>query len=353
MSEEQLSEAVAAELMRSLLHKEGSWVDWGKTCQRLQKAGYNSQAIFEATGFQSSQQNLVIVAAQVYDSINTEGASEEILNYCQGPCSDVLYELRILNQKQRGQVAQLVATKRLTADTAKEVARAVQEMSHFPELPPGFSAHPGDAIAYQYWKRARQKKDLQDRSRLIALGLKFAHSPSARTAIEQLLSDFTVVPKVTAPLLPLYRLETEEQLPRLIPVAGTLPLNATEIDKVSSLTLESTFASAQVSAHTHVVPIPGWQTILKATDPVAIFAQSDFLPQVISSQPETVLIVIDRHLTTWDNQSYFLVVKDDGVDINWSETQPSLTILGQVILILRPKRILDENNLIEPWQMDD
>ena len=306
MSEEQLSEAVAAELMRSLLHKEGSWVDWGKTCQRLQKAGYNSQAIFEATGFQSSQQNLVIVAAQVYDSISTEGASEEILNYCQGPCSDVLYELRILNQKQRVQVAELVVTKRLTAETAKEVARAVQEMSRFPELPPGFSAHPGDAIAYQYWKRARQKKDLQERSRLIAAGLKFAHSPSARTAIEQLLSDFTVVPKVTAPLLPLY-----------------------------------------------VVPIPGWQTILKATDPVAIFAQSDFLPQVISSQPETVLIVIDRNLTTWDNQSYFLVVKDDGVDLNWSETHPNLTILGQVILILRPKRILDENNLIEPWQMDD
>jgi hypothetical protein len=27
--------------------------------------------------------------------------------------------------------------------------------------------------------------------------------------------------------------------------------------------------------------------------------------------------------------------------------------LGQVILVLRPKSIFDENNLTQPWQMDD
>ncbi len=353
MREEQLSEAEATELMRSLLHKEGNWVDWGKACQRLQKAGYNSQTIFEATGFQASQQNLVIVAAQVYDSIYTEGAPEDLLNYCQGPCSDVLYELRILNQKQRREVAELVMNKKLTADTAKEVAKAVQEMSRLPELPPGFSNHPGDAIAYQYWKRARQKKDLVARSRLIAQGLNFAHSASARSAIEQLLSDFTVTPRVTAPLLPLYRLEAEEELPRLIPLAGTLPLRPEVIKELPSLTIEDTFAAVQVQADTRVVPIPGWQAILKAVDPIGILAQTDCLPQIVSPKPETVLIVIDRHLTTWNNQSYFLIANGDNLEVQWSETEPNLTLLGQVILILRPKKILDEGNLTQPWQMDD
>jgi hypothetical protein len=41
------------------------------------------------------------------------------------------------------------------------------------------------------------------------------------------------------------------------------------------------------------------------------------------------------------------------VRIQWFEASPSVELLGQVILILRPKRILDENNLLEPWQMDD
>jgi len=353
MTEEQLSEEVASELMRSLLHKEGNWVEWGKNCQRLQKGGYNSQIIFESTGFQGSQQNLVIVAAQVYESIKTQGAASEILDYFVGPFSDVLYELRILNQQQRLEVAQLVMQKELTAETTKEVAKAVQEMSRFSQLPPGFSNHPGDAIAYQCWKRARQKKDLQERSRLIAQGLKFAHSASARTAIEQLLSDFTVAPTVSAPLLPLYRLEAEEQLPRLIPLVGNLPLNPSKVTDAPPLTLEDPFASVKATVDSHVVPIPGWQVILKAADPVGILAHSDLLPQTISGNPETVLIVIDRQLNIWNIYSYFLIANGDKVEIGWFETAPDLTILGQVILILRPKKILDESNLTEPWQMDD
>ena len=43
----QISETEAQELMRSLLHKEGSWVEWGQVCQKLQKAGYSTQRIFE------------------------------------------------------------------------------------------------------------------------------------------------------------------------------------------------------------------------------------------------------------------------------------------------------------------
>jgi hypothetical protein len=86
----QLSEEAAEEILRSLLHKEGTWIDWGKACLELQKAGYSPQIVFEKTGFQASQQNLIIVAAQVYDSIEKAGTSEEVLSYYQGPKSDIL-----------------------------------------------------------------------------------------------------------------------------------------------------------------------------------------------------------------------------------------------------------------------
>ena len=151
----QLSEEQAEELMRSLLHKEGTWVDWGKTCEQLQKAGYNSQTLFERTGFQSSQQNLVIVAAQVYDSLLKTKISEDLLTYCLGPKSDVLYELRILKQDERAMVAQLAKEKNLDAIETKEVAKTFQTFSLMPQLPPGFTLHPGDAMAYQAWKQAK------------------------------------------------------------------------------------------------------------------------------------------------------------------------------------------------------
>ncbi|MGB5713908.1 MAG: hypothetical protein WBM44_23725, partial [Waterburya sp.] len=91
-SQVQISETEAQELMRSLLHKEGSWVEWGQVCQKLQKAGYSTQRIFEDTGFQNSQQNLVIVASQVFDNLVQANVAPEVLEYFKGPRSDVLYE---------------------------------------------------------------------------------------------------------------------------------------------------------------------------------------------------------------------------------------------------------------------
>ncbi|MFN9257903.1 RuBisCO accumulation factor 1, partial [Microcystis sp.] len=193
-TDDRISETEATELMRSLLHKEGNWVNWGQKCQKLQKAGYDSQLIFEQTGFQNAQQNLIIVAAQVFESLIKSGADEDLLSYYIGPRSDVLYELRILNQEQRLGAAKLAAEKRIEVAEAHDIAKAIQDFSRLSQIPSEFTRHPGDAIAYQCWKRGKQKRDLAERAKLIAKGLKFAHSDSARQAIESLLQDFTVTP---------------------------------------------------------------------------------------------------------------------------------------------------------------
>lgn len=348
-----LSEDEANELMRSLLHKEGSWVEWGQLCQKLQKAGYDSQIIFERTGFQTVQQNLIIVAAQVYQSIVQAGASKEMLSYFQGPRSDVLYEFRILNQEQRAAAADLAFTKKLDVDDAREVAKAVKDLSRLSQLPAGFSNNPGDALAYQCWKLARQKKDLQQRSRLIAKGLKYAYSLTAKEQVEKLLSDFTVVPQRSAPLIPVYRLGLEDELARIVPVVGTLPLSAKDLAAVASVEIQEPFRSISISGNGTFVPLPGWQAVLKARDPVAILCPSDRLPKQLSTQSETVLILIDRSIHEWDVNSYFVVEQQGTLELQWFEESPQLDLLGQVILVLRPKKILDENNLTESWQMDD
>lgn len=348
-----LTETEAQEIVRSLLHKEGNWVDWGKKCQQLQQAGYKTQDIFEQTGFQAVQQNQIIVAAQVYDSLVKSEASPDLLNYAVGPKADILYEFRLLNQEQRLAAVQIAQDKRLDVDGAKEIARAIKEFAQLSQAPIGFTNHPGDAVAYQAWKRARQKKDLQERSRLIAHGLKFAHSASARSEIEKLLSDFTTISVQNAPLLPLYRFEAEEELPQIVPVAGTLPLTKAQIDQVTPLTAEDPFGIVSINQSSQIVALPGWQILLKAVDPVAIFLQSDQLPQELPGKSELVLMVVDRHLQQWNLNNYFLVEQEGQLTCQWFAEQPSIPLIGQVVLVLRPKKILDENNLLEPWQMDD
>ena len=351
-SQAKISEAEAKELMRSLLHKEGSWVEWGQTCQKLQQAGYSTQRIFEDTGFQNSQQNLVIVAAQVFNNLVDANVEPEILTYFKGPRTDVLYEFRVLNQKQRVEASKLAYDKRINVDGAHLVAKAIKDVSRMSQLPQAFTNHPGDWVAYISWKRAKSQKDLQQRSRLIAQGLKFAHSKSAREAIEKLLSDFSVVKSATEPLLPLYRLEVEEQLPRIIPLAGSYPITKQEIAAVEQVEIQQPFGNIQANSGTYV-PIPGWQVVLKAEDPVGYLCPSDLLPKFLGGKVEEVLVILDRANTDWDVNSYVVVEIAGRLELRWFETQPEEPIIGQLVLILRPKKILDEGNITQPWQMDD
>ena len=349
----QLSETEIQAKLKSLLYKEGTWIDWGKTCQELQKAGCNPADIFEASGFQASQQNIIIVAAQVYGSVEKSGAQAEILTYYQGPKTDVLYEFRILNQEQRASAAELAFTKKVDVDGAHEIAKVIQDISRMSQLPEGFTKHPGDMVAYTCWKHARNRKDLQERSRLIAKALKFAHSDSAREAIEKLLSDFSVVKTHSAPLLPIYRLDTEEEIIRIIPLAGTYPLTSQEINAVSNVEIQEPFRSVTISSQGTYVPIPGWQSVLGATDPVAYICTSDRLPKTLSGTIEKVLIIIDRAKQKWDINGYFLVETENSLKLQWSEIEPQEPIIGQLVVVVRPKKIVDEGNITQPWQMDD
>lgn len=348
-----IDDELARATLQQLRRKEGSWVDWGKGCQILQKAGYSPQIIFTESGIEPAYQNLTIVAAQVFESLVAEGANAELLDYCQGPRSDVLYEFRVLNHRQRLAAAALAMDKRLDADEARQVVQAMKELQKAGSAPPEFTAHPGDAMAYQVWRWARAKKDLQARSRLIAQGLKFAHSDTARRRIESLLSDFSITPLDRPPLLPLYRLEHEDELPRLIPVVGTFPLTVSQVEAIAPITEIEPFRIATITAQTQCVPIPGWQAVLKAEDPIAILCRSSDLPNPPDGPLEQVVVVVDRANQDWHNQAYWLTAQENEAELNWFSTAPNVDILGQVVLILRPKRILDENNLLEPWQMDD
>ena len=341
------------ELITSLLKKEGCWVDWGKICQQLQKAGVQPEEIFENTGLQRSQQNLVIVATQVYESLVKQNADESLLTYYQGPRSDVLYELRVLNNEERLSAATLAKDKQLDVDSAKEVAKAVKEFSRLSQPPTGFTLHPGDAIAYQYWKLARPKKNIADKARLIAQGLKYVYSATARQKIEQLLTDISEESIQNAPLLPIYRLETDEQLPCILPVAGSLPLSIEVLKDIPKLEYIEPFGITSLPHNCSVVSIPSWQVILKAEKPVVILCKSEDLPKETSGKSEDLLVVVDLASTQWNNNNYFLVEKDNQILFDWFASEPESKILGQLLLVLRPKKIFDEGNLTQPWQMDD
>ncbi|NMF62375.1 RuBisCO accumulation factor 1 [Brasilonema octagenarum] len=344
---------IAQELVRKLRQKQGTWVEWGIAIAQLQKLGYDPQAIFEGTGFEPIQQNQVVVGSQVYNSIEKVGASQAARSHYSTRGSDVLYELRLLTQEERAAAAELTFLHKLDIDEAREVAKAVKDFSRFGTLPEGFESHPGDAVAYHCWKLARQNSDLQERSRLIAKGIRFAHSQTARKQIEQLLTDFTVVPKRPAPLLPFYRLDSEEELPRMIPVVGELPITAQDFKAVPIVEGIEPFGMVKFAGEQAWVALPGWQILLSAEDPVVILCKSNSFPNQTQNSSQPVLVVVDRQEREWDSNSYFVVDNSGELDFQWFETAPEIPILGKIIVIVRPKKILDENVTKDFWQIDE
>lgn len=341
-------------LLKQLRRKEGTWVDWGKACQVLQKSGFSPQKIFEETGFESIQQNQIVVAAQVYQSLLTVGTTEKVRSHFEQRGSDSLYELRILTQADRARTAEFIVEHGLDSDQVKDIVKPIKEYSYRQTRPTGFNDSIGDAVAFNYWQLARQQSDLQSRSRLIAQGLRFAQSPDARQNIEKLLTDFAVVTTKPAPRFPLYRLETDTDLPCLLPVAGDWPLATSQFKAVPTAEPEEPFGIVNISAPGAWVSIPGWHVILAAEDAVALVAQFNALPGApIDAPDKAVLVVIDRAQTQWDDGSYFVYDHEGQLDLQWFESEPTQPLLGRVLVIVRPKRILDESYTQELWQIDE
>jgi Rubisco accumulation factor 1 alpha helical domain/Rubisco Assembly chaperone C-terminal domain/Rubisco accumulation factor 1 helix turn helix domain len=340
------SEAIFLRLRR----KEGSWVEWGQSCQLLQKNGFDTQQIFEASGFEPIHQNQVIVASQVFNSITEVGIKPETENHFTRMGSESLYELRILSKKDRAAVADFLCERNMNADGSKEVAKAVKEFADLRQLPTGFTDHPGDAVAYQYWRYAKQQHDLMDKTRLVARGLLFAHTVSARQEVEKLLGTISTPTKVR-PTLPLHRLESDEDLPRFIPVAGKLPLDSQVLIDMPTVQILNAFGMIRPNASSWV-GLPGWQTVSSAVSPVVIFTvNKELVPD--AETEEEILLLIDRAVTDWDENKYFAIDQGGQVAVNWFSSAPPEKILGQLVLVLRPKKMLSVSNQDALWQNEE
>lgn len=348
-----LNESEITEILQRLRRKEGNWLEWASSCQQLQKSGLTPQAIFEATGFEPIQQNQIITAIQVYQSIEAGQANSQTLEHFRQRASDCLYEIRILNQQERVWGAELIQSRGLDADGAHEIAKALKNAGRI-KIPESFPETGGDRVAAYYWNLARQQSELAERSRLIARGLSYAQANTARQELEKLLVSGVISAPKSAPRLPFYRLESEEEMPRIIPLVGQFPITVQALTELPKLRESGVFGVLESDQAGAFVPIPGWQVIRQAQDPIAILAKTTDLPNIPAEQPtEEVLMIVDRGQLAWNSENYFVVDQAGQVMLNWSASEMTAEILGQVILILRPKRILDETATFDTWLIDE
>jgi hypothetical protein len=93
--------------------------------------------------------------------------------------------------------------------------------------------------------------------------------------------------------------------------------------------------------------------VRKSEDPIAVLGNSANLPNPLPGKSEPVLILIDRAQREWDIDSYFLVEKSENLELQWFDEIPDIHLLGKLILIMRPKKVLDEDQIHDVWQIDE
>ncbi|MCA1904215.1 MAG: hypothetical protein LDL47_05185 [Cyanobacteria bacterium KgW148] len=340
-----------------LRRKEGTWVEWGQWCQELQKSGLTPQVIFEQTGLEPVQQNQLIGAAQVFSTIGD--ASAGALQFFMQKGSASLYELRILPQADRVKAAELIWQLQLNPEESRLLAKAMKEFALIDPPPPHFTDHPGDAVAYQAFKACQSIPDLAQRTQLISRGLRYAHSESARKQIEQLLTAPVSPPPI--PRLPLYRLDSDEQLPRIFPVAGKFPLSPTDWSQIPVVAPIEPFALVHYEGKQAWIALPGWKVVQDIEDGIIVLADTDSLftysgqkiPSSFPDRGEEILLLIDRAQRQWDRDGYFLVAEADSLYLRQVPPEPKVKLWGRLMLVLRQPRVLEDTIGKDPWILEE
>ena len=101
--------------------------------------------------------------------------------------------------------------------------------------------------------------------------------------------------------------------------------------------------------------LPNWQVLRNAEDPIALLALPEQLPAALpDDRPESVMLVIDRADRTWRDDAFFAVAdSDENLAFEWFDAEPERSLLGKLILVLRPKKGLDQDYAKELWQVDE
>jgi hypothetical protein len=350
-----LSEAEVAERLQLLRRKENNWLAWAEACLALQKSGWNPNRIFEETGFEPIHQNQLLGAAPVYASIVATGVSESVQLHFAHRASDVLYEFRVLSPQERSAAAEFAFSRSMDQLEARDLAKAMKDFSRLSATPEAFSNHPGDILAFYAWQAAKQKSDLTGRSPFIAKGLKYAFTTAARQQVEHLMTDFTAKPVQQAPRLPVYRLDSDEEVPRVIPLVGAMPLTVADLAAMPAVVPQEPFGIMSFPAATAAVPIPGWRVIQRAVDPVVVLTKNEDLPTPLDGdEAGLVLVIVDRAVRSWNADSYFVVAGEaETLSLKWLSEASDAELLGKVILVLRPKKVLEEGHTQDLYTWDE
>lgn len=339
-----------------LRERRGLWHEYASLIPLLSRSGYNPSMIDEATGMTGVEQNIIVGASQVRNSLKTSGFDEEKLRFFDLGGGELLYELRILSATQRKASAEFIIERKMSPKEACELARSVKDFDRRrnSEGYKDFTSAPGDCLAFAFYRQSIEFQNQDEIMSSLEKALLVCVSDKARAKLEQTLKNIsepsvTEEPEVAelAHLQVIRLLEGEAvgtELPTLLPVADATLKSLEDVPalRAQGQGLFNVFSTAMWPSW---VALPGWAPVVGAGAPVAVnFPDAAQLPlksnrNGVPKVQEPTLVIVDKSVTAIDeSQSLYVVAQGDSQDLSLVSASKVLgsRVLGRVILALRP-----------------
>lgn len=345
-----------ADQLEILRERRGLWHEYAGLIPILTRSGYTPSMIDEETGMTGVEQNIIVVASQVRNSLKASGFDEQKLQYFDIGGGELLYELRILSATQRRASAEFIIERKISPKEACELSRSIKDFDRRKNSEgfKHFTSAPGDCLAFAFYRQSRECQDEEEVEAALQKALEVCATDKARAKIEETLkklagTEVCAEPEVveTAYLQVIRLLEGEvadTKLPTMLPFADAT-LGSLKAVPARAAQGEGQFNVFSSAGWASWVAIPGWDPIVNAGAPVAVnFPDAAKLPLQSNANGkaklrEPTLVIVDKSVSAVDDgQSMYVVAQSDSEELYILSASKVLDnrVLGRVVLALRP-----------------
>lgn len=337
--------------------------------------GFTPPTLEEITGITGVEQNRLVVAAQVRESLIECNSDQETMLFFESGGAELLYEIRLLSARQRADAARFIVRNGFDSKQAQEVAKAMKDYPRR-RVEYGWDKFngdsPGDCLAFLLFRLAKEHaaagaEDL--RMEAMEKALEVVESESARNVLVQevegkgVAKESVVEDGMTVPLVRLKLGEVAESTSVVVLPVCKAELREFEVEAAPwecGGVGEFGVVEAEKDWRRWVV-LPGWRPIagLERGGVAVAFKNGKFLPwkEKRKYKEEPVLVVADRgRKEVAVDDGFYLVLgggngsADEGLKVERGLALKEMGVeesLGLVLLVVRPPRWEDEDQLID------
>ncbi|KAA8539041.1 hypothetical protein F0562_025733 [Nyssa sinensis] len=348
-----------------LANRLGLWFEYAPLIPSLIQEGFSPSTIEELTGISGVEQNRLVVASQVRESLIQSQTDPDTLLFFDSGGAELLYEIRLLSFKQRAAAGRYVVENKLDAKGAQDLARSMKD---FPRRrgDRGWESFncdlPGDCLSFMYYRQAQEHKNpSEQRTAALNQALEVAGSEMAKKRILEDLEGKDGDGKgegeeidcgVRVPVVRMKVGEVAEATSVVVlPVCRAEEREREVVEAPWECGSEGEFGVVVAEkGWKRWVVLPGWEPVvgLRRGGVVVAFADARVLPWRVNRwyKEEAILVVADRgRKEVVANDGFYLVPSDAGGDNGLKVDRGSALkemgvkeSLGTVVLVVRPPR---------------